>query len=176
VLLTHVRIRRIRPERDADLPSPAPATTGSAGADLVSALEEELVLLPGERTAIPTGFAVEIPFGYEGQVRMRSGLALHYGLYLPNAPGTIDADYRGEIRVLVQNGGGSPVNIMRGDRIAQLVIAPVAAPAFEEVPKLAPTTRGSGGFGHTGGPGRAPPAPAPTGDHDPTTAAGKEKP
>ncbi len=145
-----VRIARVRPERDADLPLPAPATAGSAGADLVAALEKELVLRPGERAAIPTGFAVAIPPGHEGQVRGRSGLALRHGLYLPNAPGTIDSDYRGEIHVIVQNGGSEPVTILRADRIAQLVIAPVAAPVFEEVPSLPPTSRGSRGFGHTG--------------------------
>jgi dUTP pyrophosphatase len=145
-----VRVARVRPERDADLPLPAPATAGSAGADLVAALEKELVLLPGARAAIPTGFAVEIPPGYEGQVRARSGLALRHGLYLPNAPGTIDSDYRGEIQVILQNGGSDAVTLLRGDRIAQLVIAPVARPVFEEVPALARTERGPGGFGHTG--------------------------
>jgi dUTP pyrophosphatase len=145
-----VRVLRVRPERDADLPLPVPATQGSAGADLVAALEKELVLLPGARAAIPTGFAVEIPPGYEGQVRGRSGLALRHGLYLPNAPGTIDSDYRGEIQVIVQNGGSEPVTLERGDRIAQLVVVPVARPVFEEVPALAPTPRGPGGFGHTG--------------------------
>jgi dUTP pyrophosphatase len=108
------------------------------------------VLRPGERAAIPTGFAVEIPPGYEGQVRARSGLALRHGLYLPNAPGTIDSDYRGEIQVIVQNGGSEPVTIRRGERIAQLVIVPVARPVFEEVSALSPTSRGPGGFGHTG--------------------------
>ncbi len=145
-----VRVARVRPDRDADLPLPAPATAGSAGADLVAALEKDLTLLPGARAAIPTGFAVEIPHGFEGQVRGRSGLALRHGLYLPNAPGTIDSDYRGEIQVILQNGGSEPVTIQRGERIAQLVIAPVAAPVFEEVPALSPTSRGPGGFGHTG--------------------------
>ncbi len=145
-----VRIARVRPQRDADLPLPGPATPGSAGADLLAALEKELVLRPGERVAIPTGFAVEIPPGFEGQVRPRSGLALRHGLTLPNAPGTIDSDYRGEILVIVHNSGSEPLVLARGDRIAQLVIAPVARPEFEEVPALAPSARGAGGFGHTG--------------------------
>jgi dUTP pyrophosphatase len=140
----------VRPVRDADLPLPSLATSASAGADLVAALEKEVVLAPGERVAIPTGFAVEIPPGFEGQVRPRSGLALRHGLTLPNAPGTIDSDYRGEILVIVQNGGREPVRLARGERIAQLVIAPVASPEFEEVPALAPTARGTGGFGSTG--------------------------
>lgn len=145
-----VRVARLRPDRDADLPLPAPATAGSSGADLVAALEKEIVLAPGDRSAIPTGFAVEIPPGFEGQVRPRSGLALRHGLTLPNAPGTIDSDYRGEIVVIVQNNGSGPVSLARGDRIAQLVIAPVARAQFEEVPALPPTTRGAGGFGSTG--------------------------
>jgi dUTP pyrophosphatase len=145
-----VRVARVRPERDRDLPPPAPATAGSAGADLVAALEKEIVLAPGERRAIPTGFAVEIPPGFEGQVRPRSGLALRHGLTLPNAPGTVDSDYRGEIVVILQNNGSEPVSLARGDRIAQLVIAPVARAEFEEVPALAPSARGSGGFGSTG--------------------------
>jgi dUTP pyrophosphatase len=145
-----VRVARVRPERDADLPLPAPATAASAGADLVAALEKEIRLAPGERVVVPTGFAIEIPPGFEGQVRPRSGLALRHGLVLPNAPGTIDSDYRGEIQVIVQNNGREPVTLGRGDRIAQLVIAPVVRAEFEEVPALPPTPRGSGGFGSTG--------------------------
>lgn len=148
-----VRIRRIRPERDADLPLPAPATPGSAGVDLRAAIEKEQVLQPGERCAIATGFALEIPAGYEGQVRGRSGLALEWGISLPNAPGTIDSDYRGELHVILANGGERPFVLQRGDRIAQLVIAPVARPTWEEIAaseELGSTGRGRGGFGHTG--------------------------
>lgn len=148
-----VRILRVRGEADADLPLPQPATKHSAGVDLRAAIVGEIVLVPGARQAIPTGFAVAIPPGYEGQVRGRSGLALRHGIVLPNAPGTIDADYRGEIQVILQNTGDEPFRVSRGDRIGQLVIAPVAAPVFEEVGEseaLGATPRGAGGFGHTG--------------------------
>ena len=148
-----VRIARVRPEKDADLPLPKPATSGSAGVDLRAAVEGDLVLEPGDRSAVPTGIAVAIPAGYEGQVRPRSGLALRHGLTLPNAPGTIDSDYRGEIQVIVLNAGRQPVTIRRGDRIAQLTIAPVVQPEWEQVEdpeQLGPTARGPGGFGHTG--------------------------
>ncbi len=133
-----------------DLPLPAPATAGAAGLDLMAAVEEDLVVEPGARALVPTGFAVALPAGFEGQVRPRSGLALHHGLLLPNAPGTIDADYRGEVKVLVLNAGREPFVIRRGDRIAQLVVAPVVGPVWDEVPELAPSPRGAGGFGHTG--------------------------
>ena len=148
-----VRIQRVRGDRDADLPLPAPATAGSAGVDLRAALEKELTLEPGDRAAIPTGFSIEIPPGYEGQIRARSGLALRYGITLPNAPGTIDSDYRGEVHVIVQNVGREPFTLRRGERIAQLVVSPVAIPVWEEVPpgaELGTTRRGPGGFGHTG--------------------------
>ena len=143
-----VRITRLRGARD--LPLPARATPGSAGFDLHAALEKDLMLQPGERTLIPTGLAIAVPAGYEAQVRPRSGLALRHGIVLPNAPGTIDSDYRGEIRVIVMNAGDEPYTVRRGDRIAQLVVAPVAAAVFEEVGSLDETERGSGGFGHTG--------------------------
>lgn len=148
-----VEIHRVRGELDADLPLPTPATSQSAGADLAAAVEKRLVLQPGERAAIPTGFAVAIPSGYEGQVRGRSGLALRHGVTLPNAPGTIDSDYRGEVHVILHNAGEDPFVIERGDRIAQLVIAPVARVEFAEVSSteaLGETPRGDGGFGHTG--------------------------
>jgi len=104
---------------------------------------------------VPTGFAIAVPEGYEAQVRPRSGLALRFGVVLPNAPGTIDSDYRGEVRVILQNTGDAPFTIRRGDRIAQLVLAPVVAPVWEEVATLESTSRGSGGFGHTGFAGSA---------------------
>ncbi len=113
---------------------------------------------PGARALIPTGFALAVPPGLEGQVRPRSGLALHHGVTLPNAPGTIDSDYRGEVKVILQNDGHEPFVVRRGDRIAQLVFAPVAAVAWEEVAALDGTGRGKGGFGHTGR--RAPAAKA----------------
>jgi len=137
---------------NTDLPLPEPATPGSAGLDLRAGLPEPLVLPPGARALIPTGFALALPDGYEGQVRPRSGLALRQGLTLLNSPGTIDSDYRGEIAVVAINLGQEPVTIRRGDRIAQLVIAPVAAPRARLVlaESLPQSRRGGGGFGHTG--------------------------
>jgi dUTP diphosphatase len=129
---------------------PAYASDGAAGCDLKAAIASELVVAPGERSILPTGIELAIPKGYEGQVRMRSGLAAGTGLYLPNAPGTIDSDYRGEVRVIVANGGREPIRIARGDRIAQLVIAPVARARFLAVEELPATDRGGGGFGSTG--------------------------
>lgn len=148
-----VRITRIRGERDADLPLPELATAQSAGVDLRAAVEQDRVLAPGERALIPTGFAIAIPVGYEGQVRPRSGLALYDGITLPNAPGTIDSDYRGEVQVILQNAGKAPFIVRRGERIAQLVIAAVVQPVFEEVADvetLGVSERGEGGFGHSG--------------------------
>ncbi len=129
---------------------PAYATPGAAGCDLRAAIGGRLTIPPGGRTRVPTGIAVAIPEGYEGQVRMRSGLAHEKGLALLNAPGTIDSDYRGEIRVVVANLGAEPVTLQRGDRIAQLVFAPVARARFEKVRELPPSARSSGGFGSTG--------------------------
>jgi len=129
---------------------PAYATEGSAGCDLRAAVSTALVIAPGGRTLVPTGLAVAIPEGFEGQVRMRSGLALKMGLILPNAPGTIDSDYRGELCVLVANIGAEPVEITRGDRIAQLVVAPVARARLERVEELPVSKRHTGGFGSTG--------------------------
>jgi dUTP pyrophosphatase len=132
------------------LKTPAYATEGSAGCDLRAAIETDLTITPGGRTLVPTGIAVAIPAGYEGQVRMRSGLAYDKGLALLNAPGTVDSDYRGEIRVIVANLGTEPATIRRGDRIAQLVFAPVARAQFEQVSELPPSARSTGGFGSTG--------------------------
>lgn len=122
----------------------------AAGMDLHACLEHQIALLPGERILVPTGLAVAIPPGYEGQVRARSGLALRQGLALVNAPGTIDADYRGELGVLVVNLGQETITIGDGDRIAQLVIAPVVRAELREVATLEETLRNDGGFGHTG--------------------------
>lgn len=129
---------------------PAPATAGAAGCDLHAAVEGELVLAPGERRLVATGVRIAVPPGYEAQVRPRSGLALRHGVLLPNAPGTIDSDYRGEVRVILLNAGQEPFTVRRGDRIAQLVFAAVSAPVWEERPTLDETPRGAGGFGHTG--------------------------
>jgi dUTP pyrophosphatase len=132
------------------LDAPAYATEGSAGCDLRAAIEAELTITAGGRALVPTGIAVAIPPGYEGQVRMRSGLAHDKGLALLNAPGTVDSDYRGELRIIVANLGTEPVTIHRGDRIAQLVFAPVVQARFERVAELQPSTRNTGGFGSTG--------------------------
>jgi len=133
-----------------DLELPSYATPGAAGCDLRAAVSADLVVAPGGRTLVPTGIAVAIPEGFEGQVRMRSGLALKKGLILPNAPGTIDSDYRGELCVVVANIGAEPVAIARGDRIAQLVVAPVARAALDRVAELPASGRNAGGFGSTG--------------------------
>jgi dUTP pyrophosphatase len=132
------------------LPLPSYATEGAAGMDLIAALREPLVLQPGDRAVVPTGLRIEIPEGYEGQVRARSGTALKRGIGIPNAPGTIDSDYRGELGVLVINWSREEQTIARGERVAQLVIAPVARAEVIETGSLSRTPRGTGGFGHTG--------------------------
>lgn len=133
----------------AGLPLPAYATKGAAGMDVVSA--EDVTLAPGARHAVATGLSMAIPDGYEIQVRPRSGLALKHGITVPNTPGTIDSDYRGELKVILINLGAEPFAIARGDRVAQLVLAPVVQAAWAEVAELDATTRGEGGFGSTGG-------------------------
>jgi len=143
------RVRVVRLPTNLDLPLPSRQTTGSAGFDLASA-EPDFVLAPGERRLVSTGLAVEIPAGIEGQVRPRSGLALRHGITMPNAPGTIDSDYRGEVRVILQNLGSEPVTIVRGDRIAQLVFARYETPELVDATELEQSTRGVGGFGSTG--------------------------
>lgn len=129
---------------------PSRGSEHAAGFDLRAAVDEPVVLPPGGRALIPTGIAVAIPPGYEGQVRPRSGLAIRHGVALVNAPGTIDADYRGEIQVIAINLGDEPFTVRRGDRIAQLVIAPVLEVVLEAAGELTPTGRGAGGFGSTG--------------------------
>lgn len=131
------------------LPLPAYMTQHAAGADLCAAVTEDLTLTPGGRALIPTGFSIALPEGYEAQVRPRSGLAIRSGVTCLNSPGTIDADYRGEVCVVLANLGCEPVVIRRGDRIAQLVVAPVARAVFEAVDDLPPSARGAGGFGST---------------------------
>lgn len=141
-----IKVKKLRNEAIL----PLYMTEHAAGMDLFSAMDKPVVLSPGERVLIPTGLAMEIPCGYEGQVRPRSGLALKKGLSLVNSPGTIDADYRGEVGVIVINHGNETVEIQSGDRIAQLIIAPVTRAKLVEVQELADSGRSTGGFGHTG--------------------------
>ena len=133
-----------------DLPLPAYATASAAGVDLPAAVTEPVTLLPGERRLIPTGLRIALPEGYEAQVRPRSGLAMRHGIGMVNSPGTIDADYRGEIQVILINLGQEPFTVRRGDRIAQMVVAPVTRVAWVVADSLDETARGEGGFGHTG--------------------------
>ena len=144
--MIEIKVHRL-PHGDG-LPLPRYASEDAAGLDIVAA--EELVLGPGERHAVATGFAIEIPHGYEVQVRPRSGLAIRHGITCLNTPGTIDSDYRGEVKVILANLGQEPFEIRRGERIAQLVPAPVLRAHFTEVTSLAETARGTGGFGSTG--------------------------
>lgn len=145
-----IKVRRVRPEEDADLPLPAYETLGSSGLDLRAAVRSPVTVKPGRRALIPSGLALALPAGYEAQVRPRSGLALKKGLTLINSPGTIDADYRGEIGLAVINLGQEDVVINRGDRIAQMVVSRVWPAELELVEDLEDTDRGQGGFGHTG--------------------------
>jgi dUTP pyrophosphatase len=137
------------------LPLPAYETAGAAGMDLIAAVEEDspFELSPGERRLVPTGLILQLPEGYEAQVRPRSGLALRHGVTVLNAPGTVDADYRGEVQVLLVNHGSERFAVSRGMRIAQMIIAEVARAALVEHAELSETTRGAGGFGSTGGTG-----------------------
>lgn len=145
-MIATLRVKKLRP--DASLPRYA--TAGAAGLDLVAAIDSSIELAPGAVVRISTGIAIELPPGHEGQVRPRSGLAAKYGITVLNAPGTIDEDYRGEVQVILVNQGRAPHRIQSGDRIAQLVIAPVARVEVEEITALAGTKRGEGGFGSTG--------------------------
>jgi len=144
----NVRIRRLAHGVGLDLPHYA--TQGAAGMDLLAAVEAPVTIAPGGRALIPTGFCIALPPGYELQVRPRSGLALKHGITLPNSPGTIDEDYRGEIGVIVLNTGAEDFVVTRGMRIAQAVVAPVVRAVWEEVEDLDETARGAGGFGSTG--------------------------
>ena len=141
-----VRFKKLRPGALV----PRYMSAGAAGLDLASAADGPIEIAPGARAAVPTGLAFDIPAGFEGQVRPRSGLARKFGIGLPNAPGTIDSDYRGEVMVLLVNLGAEPYTVQPGDRVAQLVIAPVVVAELEEVAELDATVRGHGGFGHTG--------------------------
>ncbi len=133
-----------------DLPQPSYMTSGSAGMDIYAAVEDEVIVQPGNRFLVPTGLLVAVPPGYELQIRPRSGLAVRQGVGIVNSPGTIDSDYRGEIKVILINLGQDIVTISRGDRIAQMVLCPVPRAVLEEVDELPPTERNDGGFGHTG--------------------------
>lgn len=144
----NVKIKRIR--HDGTNPLPQYMTLHAAGMDLSACLNEDLVLKPGARALVPTGIAIELPEGYEAQIRPRSGLALKHGVTLVNSPGTIDADYRGEIGVIIINHGAEPFIIKNQERIAQMVFAPFIRAIFEEAAELGDTQRGAGGFGHTG--------------------------
>ena len=144
-----IRISRVDPKQ-TDIPLPAYATSGSSGMDIHAAVSTEVKIKPGETTLVPSGFHIEVPVGYEAQVRPRSGLAIKHSVGVLNSPGTIDSDYRGEVKVILTNFGKEDFIVRRGDRIAQLVIAPVVRARWEEVPDIEQTARGSGGFGHTG--------------------------
>jgi dUTP pyrophosphatase len=147
-MMIKVRVQRL--PHGADLDLPAYATPASAGMDLRAALEEDSVLWPGRYTMVPTGLALALPEGFEAQIRPRSGLAAKFGVTVLNSPGTVDADYRGEVKVLLINHGQDPFTITRGERIAQMVIAPVSHAVLEEAASLDQTQRGSGGHGSTG--------------------------
>jgi dUTP pyrophosphatase len=145
-----LKIVRLKPDEDADIPLPRYMTPQSAGMDICAAVENDTVLGKGEFTLIPTGIAIALPQGFEAQIRPRSGLAAKYGIGLINSPGTIDADYRGEIKIAVINLGSKPYTFRRGDRIAQMIIKKVYHARLEIVEQLDLTQRNTGGFGHTG--------------------------
>jgi dUTP pyrophosphatase len=149
--MTHtVKVLITRKEGCEDLPLPAYQTEGAAGMDLVAGVPEPVTLAPGERRLVPCGVFIALPEGYEAQVRPRSGLALRHGISMANTPGTVDADYRGELQVILINLGQEPFVVTRGMRIAQLVVAPVTRAELVEVDELPQSRRGVGGFGHTG--------------------------
>ena len=146
--MTSVAVKRL--PHGADLPLPEYATADSAGVDLMAAVEQDLVLAPGDRALVPTGLSIALPPLHEAQVRPRSGLALRHGVTVLNTPGTVDADYRGEVGVILANLGAEPFTVTRGMRIAQMVVAPVTRLIWEEVDALPVSERGAGGFGSTG--------------------------
>ena len=148
--LPTIQVRRLHPDRDADLPLPTYMTPHAAGMDLQAALDTEVRLAPGAIALVPTGLAIALPTGFEAQIRPRSGLAVKHGIGLINSPGTIDADYRGEIKIAVINLGPQAYTLHRGDRIAQMVVQRVFQARFQIVETLEETSRNDGGFGHTG--------------------------
>ena len=145
-----VKVKRIRGEKDSDIPLPEYMSQHAAGMDLAAAVDADIVLLPGERVAVPTGILIELPIGFEAQIRPRSGLALRNGVTLLNTPGTVDSDYRGEVKVIVINLGKEPFVIKRGMRIAQMIISPVCQAELDLVEDVVETKRNAGGFGSTG--------------------------
>lgn len=147
---TVARVKIVRLPQGRDLPLPRRATSQSAGFDLQACIDSSVEIRPGDRALVPTGIAVALPRGYEAQIRPRSGLALRSGLTLLNTPGTVDADYRGEVRLIVVNLGREPVTVHRGDRLAQMVVLELPAVELEEVEEIPGSERGEGGFGHTG--------------------------
>lgn len=150
-MLEHIKVKISRVKSGTeDLNIPQYATEGSAGLDLCAAVDEEIQIQPHETLLIPTGFAIELPLGYEAQIRPRSGLALKHQVGILNSPGTIDSDYRGEVKIILSNFGKEPFTIRRGDRIAQMVVGRYTRVEWEEVTKVNDTARGAGGFGHTG--------------------------
>jgi dUTP pyrophosphatase len=144
-----IQITRLSPS-SRDVPLPAYATEGAAGMDIRAVLDDPMIVAPGATVLVPTGFAIAVPAGYEAQIRPRSGLAIKNRIGVLNAPGTIDSDYRGEVRVILSNFGSAEFTIHRGDRIAQMIIAPYVKAEWDEREALDDTTRGAGGFGHTG--------------------------
>jgi dUTP pyrophosphatase len=147
-MTVEIVVQRLPHAMDLDLP--AYATAGAAGMDLLAAVAEPVTLKPGDRVLIPTGLRIALPAGHEMQIRPRSGLALRHGVVLPNSPGTIDEDYRGELQIIVMNAGDAPFTVARGMRIAQAVVAPVSRAIWREADDLDATARGDGGFGSTG--------------------------
>lgn len=148
--MDRIAVKITRLQDNSDVPLPDYESEGSSGMDIRAYVREPVVLRPGEIRLIPTGLAVSVPPGYEGQIRPRSGLAFHYGIGMVNSPGTVDSDYRGEIGIILINWGAEPFTIRRGDRIAQMVISKVYRADLIEVDGLDGTSRGQGGFGHTG--------------------------
>ena len=145
-----IRFKRLHPNKDADLPLPTYMTAHASGMDVCAAIQASQIIAPGEIVLIPSGFALAIPQGFEIQIRPRSGLAIKHGISIVNAPGTIDADYRGEVKIGLINLGSLAYTIQRGDRIAQMVVQRVYQAELVEVEDLEPTERNQGGFGHTG--------------------------
>ncbi len=148
--MTSLKIRITRLSDTADIPLPSYTTAGSAGMDIYAAVEDELVIKSGETVLVPTGFSIELPIGHEAQIRPRSGLAIKNSVGLMNSPGTIDSDYRGEVKIIVSNFGKNDFVVKRGDRIAQMVIAKYERAEWIQVDQLSETERGNGGFGSTG--------------------------
>ena len=149
--MTAVPVQIKRLPHAGEQPLPRYETDGAVGMDVAAAIAEPMTIDPGATARVPTGFAIAIPPGYEGQIRPRSGLAARFGLTIPNSPGTIDSDYRGELKIILINHGAESFSIRRGDRVAQLVLAPVVRGTWLEVGELDDTARGAGGFGSTGG-------------------------